>query len=236
MRGLVVPVSVVSLAVGLAVGGAVPGAAQDATPGAGADRFPITPDPADCTGEQRDADELLALWYAPDGSQTTPEPGPAEDAPSVTIPLGPPADEATAAAVADTVSQVFACFAAGDALRAYAFFTDDLALQFGPEPGTPREEAEAFLAAPLEELEEAGEEPVGGEAAAGQIVAVTDVMELADGRVGALAVERSEGRLDTVFLVLERDGDRLLADELIDFAPLGGGEGGDEEGEATPAP
>ena len=235
MRSFVVLVSIVSLAVGLAVGGAVPVAAQDATPGAGADRFPITPDPADCTGEQRDADELLALWYAFDGSQMAATP-PAADATSVTIPLGPLADEATAAAVADTVSQVFACFAAGDALRAYAFFTDDLALQFGPEPGTPREEAEAFLAAPMEELEEAGEEPVGGEAAAGQIVAVTDVMELADGRVGAIAVERSENQIDSVFLVLERDGDRLLADELIDFAPLGDAEGEDEDGEATPAP
>jgi hypothetical protein len=235
MRGFVVPVSIVSLAVGLTIGGVVPVAAQDATPGAGADRFPITPDPADCTGEQRDADELLALWYAPDVSQMAATP-PAADATSVTIPLGPPADEATAAAVADSVRQVFACFAAGDALRAYAFFTDDLALQFGPEPGTPREEAEAFLAAPMEELEEAGEEPVGGEAEAGQIVAVTDVMELADGRVGAIAVERSEGRLDSVFLVLERDGDRLLADELIDFAPFGDAEGEDEGGEATPAP
>jgi hypothetical protein len=234
MRGFVVPVSIVSLAVGIAVGGAVPVAAQDATPGASADRFPITPDPADCTGEQRDAEELLALWYAPDGGQVAVTPS-ATDATSVTIPLGPPADEATAAAVADTVSQVFACFAAGDALRAYAFFTDDLARQFGPEPGTPREEAEAFLAAPLEELDE-GEEPVGGEAAAGQIMAVTDVMELPDGRVGAIAVERSEGGIDSVFLVLERDGDRLLADELIDFAPLGGAEGEVGDGAATPAP
>jgi hypothetical protein len=235
MRGFVVPVSIVSLALGLAVGGAVPVAAQDATPRAGADRFPITPDPADCTGEQRDAGELLALWYTPDGGQVAVTP-PAADATSVTIPLGPPADEATAAAVADTVSQVFACFAAGDALRAYAFFTDDLALQFGPEPGTPREEAEAFLAAPLEMLEEEGEEPVGGEAAAGQIVAVTDVMELPDGRVGAIAVERSEGGIDSVFLILERDGDRLLADELIDLAPLVGAEGEDGDGAATPAP
>jgi hypothetical protein len=88
----------------------------------------------------------------------------------------------------------------------------------------------------MEVLEEAGEEPVGGEAAAGQIVAVTDVMELADGRVGAIAVERSEGGIDSVFLILERDGDRLLADELIDFAPLGDMEGGAEDGEATPAP
>ena len=69
MRGFVIPVSIVSLAVWLAVRGAIPVAVQDTTPVVGVDRFPITPDPADCTREQRDADELLALWYAPDGGQ-----------------------------------------------------------------------------------------------------------------------------------------------------------------------
>jgi len=35
--------------------------------------------------------------------------------------------------------------------------------------------------------------------------------------------------LDTVYLVFERQGDRLLADELVEFALLGGGgEDGDE--------
>ncbi len=125
------------------------------------------------------------------------------------------------------MQDVFACFAAGDALRAYALFTDDLARQFGPEPGTPREEAEAFLAAPLEEATPEGE-AVGGDAAEGQIVAVTDVMELADGRVGAFAVDRSEGELSTVYVIFERQEDRLLADEVFEF-----GTGG-EEGEGTP--
>lgn len=63
---------------------------------------------------------------------------------------------------------------------------------------------------------------------------MTDVMELADGRVGAIAIERSAGQLDSVFLILERDGNRLLADELIDFAPLGDMEG--DGGAATPVP
>ena len=40
---------------------------------------------------------------------------------------------------------------------------------------------------------------------------------------------REEGQLDTVFIALEREGDRLLADALVEFAPLGdGGEGEDE--------
>ena len=40
---------------------AAPIAAQDATPGAGAAAFPITPDPADCRVAPRSVDELLAL-------------------------------------------------------------------------------------------------------------------------------------------------------------------------------
>ena len=204
-------------------------AAQDATPAAGA--FPITPDPADSTVEPRSAEELLALWYDPEGTPLAAAATPtAEQAAAVTIPLGPPADAATAAAVAATVSGVFSCFEAGDALRAYAHFTDDLARQFGPPPGTPREEAEAFLAAPLDDEAPEGAtpegEPVGGEAAGLQIVAVTDVMELADGRVGAFIVSRDAGQLDTVYVAFERRGERLLADELVDFAPLG-----DEEDE-----
>ncbi len=155
-------------------------------------------------------------------------PCPAAEATEATIPLGPRADEATAAAVAATVSEVVACFEAGDALRAYALFTDDLARQFGPSPGTPREEAEAFLAVPMEEATPAGE-PVGGEVTESQIVAVTDVMALTDGRVGAFVVTREEGQLDTVFIALEREGDRLLADELVEFATLG--DGGEDEGE-----
>ena len=207
-------------------------AAQDASPGAGATRFPITPDPADCTGEPRAADELLALWYGPDRSSVAGVGGMAE-APGTeaTIPLGPPADQATADAAADAVSGVFACFGAGDALRAYAFFTDDLARQFGPEPGTPREEAEAFLAAPMEEMAPE-EEPVGGDVAQAQIVAVTDVMDLGDGRVGAFVVDQEAGDYSTVYVVFERQGDRLLADELVEF---GAQTGGDEDG-GTRAP
>ena len=233
MPRVATPLAVVVLLAALAVAtSAAPVAAQDATPAAGATQFPITPDPAECMVEPRSADELLALWYDAEGTPIAAATPMAQQATSVTIPLGPPADEATAAAVAATVSEVFACFEAGDALRAYALFTDDLARQFGPEPGTPREEAEAFLAGgfPEEATPEATPEgdALGGEVAESQIVAVTDVMELADGRVGAFVVTREAGELDTVFLALERAGDRLLADELVDFAPLEGG--GEDEG------
>ena len=187
-----------------------PVAAQDATPGAGAAAFPITPDPADCRVAPRSPDELLALWYAPDGSPVAAAVTPAAAAATaLTIPVGPPADEATVAGVVSTVREVFGCFAAGDFRRATALFTDDLARGFGPESGTTEEEARAFL--------EATPEP-GVEGEAGEIVAVTDVMELGEGRVGAFVVTREAGQLDTVYAIFEGQGDRWLADTIVDFA------------------
>ena len=72
------------------------------------------------------------------------------------------------------------------------------------------EQARAFIEASPVPMEEA--EPT-------QIIAVSDVMELSDGRLGAIVVERSEGALDAVYITLENQGDRWLVAELIDFAP-----------------
>jgi hypothetical protein len=44
----------------------------------------------------------------------------------VAVPVGDEADDATAAAIEATVRAVFACFNAGDFLRATGLFTDDL--------------------------------------------------------------------------------------------------------------
>ncbi len=139
----------------------------------------------------------------------------------MTIPVGPPADEETVAGVIATVDEVFSCFAAGDFARATALFTEDLTRTFGPEPGTPEEEVRAFLEATPE---------AGAAGEAGVIVAISDVMLLEDGRVGAFVVDRTEGRLSTVYAIFEQQGDRWLADEVIEFA----GEGEDEEGAGTP--
>ncbi len=115
----------------------------------------------------------------------------------------------------ETMNQVFACFASGDILRSYALFTDDLAALFGPEPGTPREEAEAFLAG-------GGEEEEGEES---QVVAVASVMILEDGRVSAFVVDRyAEGDAMTYVVFEEVDG-RWLADEVVEF-PIPGEEDG----------
>jgi hypothetical protein len=209
-----------SLAAILAAVMATPVAAQDATPEAGAMAFPFTPDPAACQVEPRSTDELLSLWYTPEGSPVpaaTPTWG--AQTTSLTLPVGPPADEATASEVVSTVSEVFGCFAAGDFPRATALFTEDLVRGFGGEPGTTAEEARAFL----ETTPEAGMEGDGGE----RLIAITDVMDLGDGRVGAFVVDESGGQLDTVYAIFERQDDRLLVDEIIDFAPRPGEEGED---------
>ena len=207
-----------SLAAILAAVIATPAAAQDATPEAGAMAFPITPDPATCQVEPRSTDELLALWYTPEGSPVpaaTPTWG--AQTTSLTLTVGPPADEATAGEVVSAVSEIFGCFAAGDFPRATALFTDDLVRSFGGEPGTTAEDARAFLeATPVAGMEGDVEE---------RVIAITDVMDLGDGRVGAFVVDESGGQLDTVYAIFERQEDRLLVDEIIDFAPRPGQEG-----------
>ena len=206
----VVRLAVTSLVLTLSLGAAAPLGAQEGTPESGGMTFPITPDPAQCQVEPRGADELLALWYTPEG---TPMPAatPAMDAASVSVPLGPRADETTAADVTAVVSEVFGCFAAGDFPRATALFSDELTRSFGPEPGTTMEDARAFLEAP----------PMAEEGAeATEIISVSDVMELSDGRLGAIVVERTAGVLDAVYVIFENQGDRWLVAEIIDFAPI----------------
>ncbi|MDF3042399.1 MAG: hypothetical protein K0Q71_5105 [Thermomicrobiales bacterium] len=96
-------------------------------------------------------------------------------------------------------------------------FTDDLVRSFGGEPGTTIEDARAFLDA----TPEAGVEGNADD----RVIAITDVMDLGDGRIGAFVVDESGGELDTVYAIFERQGDRLLVDEIIDFAPRPGEEG-----------
>jgi len=206
-----------SIAAMLTVVIATPVSAQDATPEAGMVAFPISPDPAACQVEPRTTDELLALWYTPEGDPlpaATPQGG--SEATSLTLPVGPPADEGTAREVVSAVSEIFGCFAAGDFPRATALFTEDLTRSFGGEPGTTAEEARTFL----EATPEAGMEGGTGET----VIAITDVMDLGDGRIGAFVVDQSGGQLDTVYAIFERQGERLLVDEIIDFAPRPGEE------------
>lgn len=204
MRHLHLPVALFIALVGTVIGSTLSTGAQEATPVAG---------PIACDGPQVTPEELLDLWFgttlAPDGS---PEADEAFD--GVVIPIGEAADEATAAEVEATVRAVFACFDAGDILRAFAYFTDDLKMQFGPEPGTTREEAEAFLT-------EAPEPAPPGEDST--LVAVTDVMLLDDGRVGAFVIEQSGDEFLTSYAIFENVDGQWLVDQVIEFTS------GDEE-------
>ena len=83
-----VPLAAMSLALSFLLGSAAPLGAQEEHPGErGRRAFPITPDPADCQVEPRATDELLALWYTPEGSPV-PAATPMTGATSVSVPLG----------------------------------------------------------------------------------------------------------------------------------------------------
>jgi hypothetical protein len=213
-------------------------AAQEENTGTGAGRFPLEADPAACIAEPRDRDQLLELWFdESDAPAATPMPADGSmgesGAMELSVPVGPPADAATQAALADTVRHVFSCFAAGDALRAFALFTDDLAVTFGPEPGVTREDAASYL------------EPMTPESADEQsaIVAIAGAMELPDGRVGAFVVDETGGEQTVVYAIFEEQDGTWRVDELIDFAVAhegaddsgDAGGSGDAESAATPA-
>lgn len=179
---------------------------QEATPQIGTLTFPLTPDPALCTIEPRSTEDLLGLWFTEDGTPVTiTQQVPAE----VTIPLGPAADDEEISAIYATVHELFSCFAAGDFPRATSLFTDDLAQQFGPGPEATEEEVTALL-----EAEPVPESPE----VTGFIVAITDVMELEDGRVGAFVVDRGPQGDTTAYVIFAYEGERWLVDEVIEFS------------------
>ena len=220
MRRFVLTVLVAFALIGAAFVVPLAVVAQEATPDT--DRFPFVPDPAECTGEQADVNALLDLWYGPDGSPIAAvDTSAGMTATEVTIPIGTPADEQVRAEVILVVRGVFSCFAAGDPARAFAYFTVDFAVQFGPEPGTPREDAVAYMTGtpqPEDEEEQS------------TLVAITDVMLLNDGRVGAFVVEEFGGEtLTTYAIFVQRDG-RWLVGDVIEFTQFA------DEGEGTPAP
>ena len=205
--------------------------AQEATPSAGLEEevaqtgtaaaFPLVVDPALCTVDPRDPEALLDLWF-PAGATPGAAVGTQEQPAEVTIPLGEPLgpDETVVTGITLTVQEVLACFSAGDFPRALALFTDDLVMSFGPGPGETREDVAGFL--------DATPAPEPG-AAPAELLAITNVMLLEDGRVGAFVVDRQvlgeTAVTGTVFVIFEQGGDRWLVDEVIEF-PLPAGEEG----------
>jgi hypothetical protein len=140
---------------------AAPTRAQEASPAAG----------AGCTIAPRSTESLLALWFGPGGTPAaTPTAAPAPDLAGAV-----PADAATATAIRQTVEGLIACVNAGDYGRYYAYLTDNVAAQFGPEPGAREADARTFLTTP---------QPLPADKRQ-TVVAVEDVVVLADGRAAA---------------------------------------------------
>lgn len=201
----IIPV-VALIAASLAV--PAPVAAQETTPVA----VPVTPDPAACRSEPRTIDELYALLGTPvptasdtELSVSTPAAGPAP----VSLPAGEPADSATVGAITATIVEAYACFNAGDYLRAFALYSDEALQRFAEQGPFTKDIAAFFLATP-----EAFPEDFRS-----SVLAVRDVRVLPDGRVGALVdtddpTSLPEGT-DVDFVVFVEQGDRYLIDEEI---------------------
>ena len=213
-RQSVLPSLVAAVLVGLLAAGRSPAAAQEGTPAA----LPRTPDPAECRVEPRSLESMLALVGTPpadvSGQEAAPPVTPAPDL----VGRGQPADAATVAGVTATVTELLACFNAGDVLRAFALFSDDLIRrELGP---ISAEEIPFIQASPVATAEE--------ERTA--LLNVREVRVLEDGRVGAVVTvadptDEGEGPA-AAFLVFVRDGDRWRIDEFVELPVAGTPEAG----------
>ncbi len=170
-------------------------AAQEATPDS-------TTGTVACTVEPRPIDEMLGTWFSPEGTPVaTPEPEPPVTS-EAELPQGDPVDPEIEDAINATLQEIFACFDDGDYGRAFALFTDDYLLQFGPEMGTTLEQTRDFL--------EASPVPVPDEQRI-EIGRMRDARMLPDGRVGAI-LDAPGG---SVFFLFEEHEGRWLLDGII---------------------
>ena len=150
--------------------------AQDATPAAGMG----VPDPSECTVEARPLAFFEQFVGTPTAEQEAAMAGAMEATPDpdFQMPEGEPADEATVAAVVETVWQLGACINAGDFGRYAANFTEDYHqrefARYGP---IPEEQMAAFIQVTPVPMPE--EQRVA-------LLAVVDVRMLPDGRVAGL--------------------------------------------------
>ncbi len=209
-------VALVTALCSLALSGPAVALVQEATPAAGG--FPITPDPAECQVEARTVDEFVAVLGA--ATPTTPDPV----GTTVEVPLGEAADAETVAGVTATIREILACFNAGDFSRALSLFSSEAINRIAAEDPITEEELRSFLEA-TPQAAQAEQQST--------LLALTDVMELEDGRVGALmATTDPFVGPDTAYVIFVQENDRWRIDEIIEFLdPNAGG----QEAEATPA-
>ena len=132
------------------------------------------------------------------------------------LPQGEPVDPAVEEAVNATVTELFACFEAGQYARAFALMTDDIARQIGPDLSNPDEDTPEEVRALLE-AQLAGtpvvDEPGMEQGASMDVGRGRDIRALEGGRVGGVWTFAG----DAVFIVLEQQDDRWLIDEVIDI-------------------
>jgi len=170
--------------------------------------FPVTPDPAECVIAPRALEDVVAIAATP-----APE-GVVGLATPFVPPAGEQADAATAAAVTETIYQVFACANAGDPLRFANLYTDRfLSFFFG---GVPAEQVAEFLALPPQPLPQDQRRIIRG---------INEVQLLPDGRAGVTIIldEPDDPRSEEPdFVILQLVDGRWLIDELHEDAVTGG--------------
>ena len=132
------------------------------------------------------------------------------------------ADKETAAAAEATAHEWVACINADDNLRLASLMTDSALTRFfaGVQAAGAMEEAQAVLA---------GTPEPRAEEERAQIVTVSDVSRLDDGRIVALAdikepAARPSGQ-ESLLLVFTPSEDRMLIDDIIQFSLVPGGPG-----------
>src|SRR5215208_2237961 len=186
----------------------MPVSAQDASPAAGASG------PA-CTVEPRDVDELIGFYFGAEGTPLA-TPSAAMFESEAELPQGEPVDPAVEEAVNATVTELIACFDAGQYARAFALMTDDLVRQSGPDLSSPDEdtpeEVRTLLEAQLAGTPVA-DEPGMEQGASTDVGQGREIRVLEGGRVGGVWTIES----DAAFIVLEQQDDHWLVDEVIDI-------------------
>lgn len=164
----------------------------------------------ECTVAPRSAEDLLALWYNPSGTPVVPQLDSLRVDEEADIPPGVPADAATIKAIDGVAREWVACSNAGDRLRRYALFTDELAQQEGLQ-SVPRDQARALLA---------NHSPLQPEQAYG-IGPPRQVRVLSDGRVGATFVlTQQDFGAQHLFIIFERQNGDWRLDEMFFYVAM----------------
>jgi hypothetical protein len=182
--------------------------AQPATPVA----FPVTPDPALCRVAPRPITDFTRFQGTPGTPVADGATPAASDSNTFVPPQGEPADPATTADVVGTAVEIFACYNAGDFLRATALWSDAFVARVFLNPPPTEEEIANIAASPV---------PLSP-AEANQILAVREVVVLPDGRVGAFFDFQFPEGLRTQYGILVREGDRYLLDDVPFYSPIEG--------------